>query len=339
MADSDATPSDGYADRQFIEHLYARGVLTQDGRAQALDILYPADQWMPWISRLLLMAGIALVLSGVVYFFAFNWAAITPAVKFTAIECALFASLLAAWLYGLETTEGKVFNMTAGVLVGVFLAVFGQVYQTGADAWQLFATWALLIAPLAIIGDFIGLWAVWLVVANTGFMLWWQQWLLLPWGWENFGVAVTGLFNAALYAGYEIYARRGHDWLHHRLAAPVFMGGVVLAFFIPAFWMILDIHAYAGHDGHFWGGVIGIAAHIAFYLIYRFIDPDIRRLTLVWISTTLLVETAGIRMIHEMESGWFSATTLLLMGLWTVAVFTASFLRLRVTMRLMERKA
>ena len=37
--------------------------------------------------------------------------------------------------------------IAASVLVGVLLAVIGQVYHTGADAYSLFAAWTLLILP------------------------------------------------------------------------------------------------------------------------------------------------------------------------------------------------
>ncbi len=48
---------------------------------------------------------------------------------------------------GPECTPGKAALLLATLLLGVFLALFGQTYQTGADPWQLFANWALLILP------------------------------------------------------------------------------------------------------------------------------------------------------------------------------------------------
>jgi uncharacterized membrane protein len=48
---------------------------------------------------------------------------------------------------GLESAIGKAAQIGASVLVGVFLAIFGQVYQTGADSWLLFAARAGLILP------------------------------------------------------------------------------------------------------------------------------------------------------------------------------------------------
>src|SRR5690606_16273414 len=45
----------------------------------------------------------------------------------------------------------------ASVAVGGLLALVGQIYQTGADPWQLFLLWAVLLLP-------------WLVLVRTVFM-------------------------------------------------------------------------------------------------------------------------------------------------------------------------
>src|SRR5699024_11365250 len=37
--------------------------------------------------------------------------------------------------------------LIASIITGSLLALFGQVYQTGADTWQLFFAWAILITP------------------------------------------------------------------------------------------------------------------------------------------------------------------------------------------------
>ncbi len=62
--------------------------------------------------------------------------------------------------------------LLAGVLVlGALLALFGQTYQTGADPWQLFATWALLISPLVLFSRSEVLWLVMAVLLNTALTL------------------------------------------------------------------------------------------------------------------------------------------------------------------------
>lgn len=59
--------------------------------------------------------------------------------------------------------------------MGVFWAVFGQIYQTGADAWQLFALWAACIAPWLPIRPATALWALWVTTLNIALALWSRQ--------------------------------------------------------------------------------------------------------------------------------------------------------------------
>jgi uncharacterized membrane protein len=54
---------------------------------------------------------------------------------------------------------------------GVF-AYFGQTYQTGADTWELFSTWAALTLPLAFCARSDAVWSAWVIIALTGLALW-----------------------------------------------------------------------------------------------------------------------------------------------------------------------
>ncbi|MBK7007009.1 MAG: DUF2157 domain-containing protein [Burkholderiales bacterium] len=56
--------------------------------------------------------------------------------------------------------------------IGALFAYFGQTYQTGADAWQLFALWAALALPLCLGARSDVLWAPWALVAMTAIALW-----------------------------------------------------------------------------------------------------------------------------------------------------------------------
>ena len=78
---------------------------------------------------------------------------------------------LAYWRLGPERATGKAALLVAAILLGVLLALFGQTYQTGADTWELFATWAALITPWVIVGRFAGLWMLWLALLNVAIVL------------------------------------------------------------------------------------------------------------------------------------------------------------------------
>lgn len=123
---------------------------------------------------LLLAVGTGLILSGIIYFFAFNWMEIPPLVKLWGIQFGL-AGCVAGAYFSLNRATGKLLLFSASVLVGVFMAVFGQIYQTGADAYQLFMFWSLLTLGWTLISNFSVQWLLWLIITNMFLALWWTQ--------------------------------------------------------------------------------------------------------------------------------------------------------------------
>ena len=200
-------------DRHLIEELHGAGLVSDAARDHALALMEPPGHWGLWISRLFAGLGVALILAGVVYFFAFNWAHIPPLAKLGGIG-AVLAGLCAAVLWlGMERAAGRLAVTSAIVMVGVFLAVFGQVYQTGADAWTLFAGWATLTSVWVVVSTSAASWAVWLVVVNTALVLYWQQAMprdaLLHDGLYGVLIVVDGAFLMLR----EVFVGRRTRWL------------------------------------------------------------------------------------------------------------------------------
>ena len=81
------------ADRRLVEELSGHGLITQTAREHALQLLYPLKNWGLWISRFQLVAGIGLVLAGIIYFFAFNWAKIGSSIKLASVEICILGCL------------------------------------------------------------------------------------------------------------------------------------------------------------------------------------------------------------------------------------------------------
>jgi uncharacterized membrane protein len=93
---------------------------------------------------MLLVLGVSLITAGIIYFFAFNWLKIPPMIKLYSIQAGIIGCVGAAYYYSLQNTIGQICLLVASALMGVFMAVFGQIYQTGADAYQLFMMWSIL---------------------------------------------------------------------------------------------------------------------------------------------------------------------------------------------------
>ena len=130
-----------------------------------------SSAWIAFINNLFLWIGfIALGLS-VIFFLAHNWSQIGRFAKFAIVETGLILSIL---VY-LKTQNGSVTSSASltvsSILLGALMALFGQTYQTGADPWQLFFNWAILMTPWAIIARFTTIWVVWLSLLNLSIVL------------------------------------------------------------------------------------------------------------------------------------------------------------------------
>jgi uncharacterized membrane protein len=204
-------------------------------RAFVLAGLKPdSASWLQFIDRLLLVSGAVLSIVGVMAFFAYNWADLHKAFKFLLIEAGLVAAVVLVYFKGMDNLSGKVALFAAAVLTGVLLAVYGQTYQTGADPYGLFLTWAVLISGWALIGRNAGLWLLLLVLVNLSLILYWTQ-LVHPEDWTRGLATELGPFagitysltdfalaqwlcslNALALVLWEFFHKRNLAWMHGR---------------------------------------------------------------------------------------------------------------------------
>lgn len=157
-----ADPLDQPADIRTLHALRRAGVLDDATLHLALGHLQTRGDWLTWARLNLLVIGALLMLSGVVFFFAYNWADMGRFQKLGLIFAALAGHALGTGWLGLGRLSGQIMLTSACVFTGVFLAVFGQIYQTGADAYELFVGWSALILPWVMIARFAPLWMFWL---------------------------------------------------------------------------------------------------------------------------------------------------------------------------------
>lgn len=80
------------ADVGIIRKLYRDGLLSDEALIAASAVLRPISSWFSWARRMLLFLGSALVLAGIIFFFAYNWAAMGRFLKFGLIEARLTTS-------------------------------------------------------------------------------------------------------------------------------------------------------------------------------------------------------------------------------------------------------
>ncbi len=207
---------DQFATPERLRVLAAEGVLSPEALERALyltGVLPNAARWRRVVSVMLLLLAAAFTLSGVIFFFAYNWADMPRFAKFGLIELVMLALVALAFYRGLDHIVGKVSLLGAAVLVGALLAVMGQEYQSGADSYALFLNWALLIGGWVAIGRFVPLWVLWWGLLNLSLGLYWQQ--RLPYDEMELSQTLFVL-NAIWLFLWEIARHRTMNWLESR---------------------------------------------------------------------------------------------------------------------------
>jgi len=161
-----------------LKRLAQNGYLDETGLEQALtlaQVMPNQTTWRTFLDYSLLMLGALFTLSGILFFFAYNWADIPHLAKFGLIQAGILLSIGIAHYRGLHAITGQVGLFSAAVLVGAHLAVQGQIYQTGADAYTLFLGWLILITGWAMIGQSSAIWLLWLSLLNLTTIFYWEQ--------------------------------------------------------------------------------------------------------------------------------------------------------------------
>jgi uncharacterized membrane protein len=160
------------SDRSLILEWSEQGAI-KDARAAlaAAGVLPAARDWRVFLDRLLLWSGAVALAASVIFFIAHNWSDLGKLAKFGFVALLVALAVTGYWRLGSDRLAGKASLLVAAILLGALLALFGQTYQTGADTWELFATWALLIVPWVLIGRFAGMWILWIAIVNVAIAL------------------------------------------------------------------------------------------------------------------------------------------------------------------------
>ena len=138
--------------------------------------VYPdAMAWLQFIKVFLIGLGTAFLGAGILFFFAYNWADLPKFGKLGLLEF-LVVSLAAAVLFARISPQVKDILLTLNsVLVGILFAVFGQIYQSGANTYDLFLIWTVSIFLWVLVSGFQPLWLLFICLVNTTIALYANQ--------------------------------------------------------------------------------------------------------------------------------------------------------------------
>ncbi|WP_454723291.1 MULTISPECIES: DUF2157 domain-containing protein [Cupriavidus] len=313
-------------DRRAVRHALAdwrvQRAIAADGVAAAWPRAEPdAAAWRHWLDRALLALGAALLCAGVIVFFAFNWQDLHKFARFGLLAGALSLLAAFAWLRPPGDMAARAALCGAQVVAGVLLAVIGQVYQSGADAWQLFALWALLAVPWALAACAAPHWWLVIVLANVALLRYCSVRL-------GVGGMFDLLFGAAGERGTTLFLLAATLaqltlWFVLRAALPALgfrglAGARMLAALACAYagWLGIASLLHSRVDAAMFGlAVLALGALLAWFRLRAF---DVVALSLASFALIVVVVTAAARVLLKDNHGGFGA--FLLLGLLTVGL-------------------
>lgn len=282
------------------KHLAEALILTE-----ALPSTKQQNQFLQW---LLFVSGVLFIVSGAIFFFAFNWDNLHRFSKFAIVQIVFLICLLPLYKVKLFHPVAQLALAAAAVLLGGCLALVGQTYQTGADTYQLFLTWALLLLPWLALTQHVFITGLFVVLANLA-------WLMYAGLFFSFfsteSIWPLFILNLICLIVLEAYSR----WRN-----PFMLGWLISALFS---WLVLFTTLNEVDDSYtITGSLLAWSCLLAagFYW-YRYINLNLLRLSIIFLAITsyVIAKVAYFLSINHFLN-WF---TLVLLGAF---FFGANFL-------------
>lgn len=336
--------------RRTIEQLLQQDILPLKNAEAAATYLevYPSKRtWLDFFNKALLIIGaVALVLS-LVFFIAYNWQNLGKIGKFALVEGALaitIALYVALSFRRQFQLIRQLLLLIASIITGSLLALFGQIYQTGADTWQLFFAWAILITPWVVIARFPALWLLWLGLINAFLLLYLDVANLqfIDHRLQNISqVAVLALFNFIAFYSWLI----GFDnktssipYLFHRINVKKSTAQInsaqtnsslhwstYVVGFLSTFFMTYLAIVTVFDNGNIWATLIATIVWLGWcgFMLWQFYQRRLDLLMLTYLSfsiITVVMFWVGKWLLDDFEGGGFLLLALLLIGMSSAAV-------------------
>lgn len=330
--------------RCTIENLIQQGQLPiehAESAALALEVYPTKKTWLAFFDKAALIIGsVALVLS-LVFFIAYNWLYMGKIGKFALVEGALVVSIL-AYVYLVFQRRLRLVQqlllLVASIITGSLLALFGQVYQTGADTWHLFAGWAVLITPWVIIGRFPALWLLWLGLIHAAITLYFDVATFAMVDYEYYGILRIVLLAVLNFIAFNLwlfflerqrsvsqaFPSKSHLSKTSQPSLALHWSSYLLGLLSAYFACRLAV-IHITHEANLTLSIFGIVAWGTWcgFLWWRFYQRTLNLFMLTVLCGSLIgviIFWAGYWLLDDWEATGFLVLALLLIGMSSIAV-------------------
>lgn len=126
------------------------------------------------VLRYLNVLGLALIAVSFLYLIAANWWMLPNWAQLIIPMLILFCSAGVSVYFSQQEWIRQSLDTVAGLMLGLSLAVIGQIYQTGADSYLLFLLWSVMLLPWLYRPN-IGIFAMLCIVSQLALYLYFKQ--------------------------------------------------------------------------------------------------------------------------------------------------------------------
>jgi uncharacterized membrane protein len=262
------------------------------------------ESWGKYLYWHALIIGVVLLAAGTVFFVAANWSAMGPFARMGSVGGAMVLATLLGGFLG-NSLAGRAASLLGGLLFGPTLAVYGQVYQTGADPWELFALWTLVMTAYGVVTRFSGAWVLAMVLLHISVFTWVNQELGTHFYSETGGnaIAVLGVFDALIVALSERFVQDDE-----RRVVPRCVAYFGLLAVLP-FGIMIAVGEYEA--GGAAGTVVLVLGLAAIWAVYRWRRSDVVMLAgFAGAVTTIVSSAAGKFILDTLDMELFGVAAL-----------------------------
>lgn len=314
-------------DRKLIEELYLNGKINDEARQYSLDTLNPRNEWLLWLSRLLMFIGTTLILAGIIYFFSFNWDQITSVAKLLIVELMILVTIVCAFIFSLKEVKGQLFLFAASLFVGLFFVVLGQVYTSDSPVFLLFLYWSILIIGWTLISNFSPQWFLLIFLVNIFLITWWNQWVSPSNDIEFMIYTFLMIFNGLILSLREYFASdEKMKWLRFRWIRILLTFLILPIMLIPILTLITSVTEAT--FSVILSAVLGIFGHIIFYYVYRYKFKDLLVLVTLAFSACIVIQVFGFEFFGNLIGGT-DGILFAIMGIVALLTFSSAIIVLR----------
>ena len=230
--------------------------------------------WQRYLNLLFLLLTVGFLTSGVVTLIAANLDYFSDLAKIYGLQTLLVVTVvLGIYCFiresrrqAKEKLKWKTYSIffVVSVLIGALFALVGQTYQTGADAWQLFAVWTLCQLPFLLLFPNVASALLFAATANVAFYLFDEQN-----AYNSMCYAV--LINTGFLVVSELFSKTFHDQ-HWRILPKVFLALTFSSLFgLAVFYSVFFYSTWAELGRLLLSSLlIAIPALIALYVYHKY---------------------------------------------------------------------